>query len=416
MKVLKSCLIIFLCFIAMACSSDPEEPEVIDTTDDEVVVEEEMEEEEEDEEPESLTDGLTIIGLLRNQMTGLFEVDPQQHIVTNEFSLESIDVQNEVGIPQGDRPFYHISQDGIVFINDEINPNSGFREEFPYYKGFDGSLVNTYPSFTTANSLLSFGDFQGNIWGVYYDFETYNDIEDSYEYFVKIVDSNDFSERVLNLGRFNRNGTFQVKQSNRYVYVYYALDFQQGDDASLLVIDLNTLNVVSNQNDLVRNRFTLVNDENDNCYLFSSGLSYLFNVNSTSLQELNFSFDTAFLSNIFLSNEVDAIVQDNKLLAAAPGIQPGPQLFVPAVFDLNSGELTSYDFSQETIQLESDTFEWNPVHRAITFDSQEGYFYLGVSSSGLSPANASDAILVIDFEGNILEMAKVPISPIRIIR
>ena len=73
-----------------------------------------------------------------------------------------------------------------------VNPNTGFREEFPYYKNFTEGIVNNYTSFTTLNAIQSFGDYDGSIWGLYYDFETFDDADDSYEYFLKIVDSNDF--------------------------------------------------------------------------------------------------------------------------------------------------------------------------------------------------------------------------------
>ena len=406
-----------LLFLIFSCSKSTDETVPRPLPEGETVNEEEKKEEKENEdERTSLTEGLLVIGDTQDPISGTFLFEPFQYEITSVFSpAAAINLKEEVGIVDSDRPTYYASDEGIIFFNNETNPNTGFKDLFPYYKNFKNGITSGYAEFTTPQSLVSYGDFEGDVYGLHFDYLTL-ETDGSYEYFLKIIDSDDLSERKVNIGRYVANGFFRLKQLGNYLYIYHSKSLIGDGEATFIVIDLTNPDIINSLTNLPDERFELVKETSGNCYLFSADITYKYDTTSQTLIEQNVGGKTVFLSNIVTGEGVEPLVHNDILYYAVPGAQPGLQAFLPSTYNLVSGETKFIEIKEGTTQFEQDPFEWQPTYTALKYDIDNNFFYLGVRSAGFTPDATSYGVFVVDFEGTILEKVKVPIRPLKIVK
>ena len=397
-----------LTLITISCSSESSEPE--DAVKDEDPIEEVVDEPEEGLD-ESLIPDLLVLG--RNlEESGFLSNEIFQWEFTNSSEpIPPINLISELGIGDLSSLRSYFSEQGIVIFNTEDNPDTGFRDYFPYFKNFDTGAMIKFDDFVGVGSLLN-GWVQNNtIIGLYFDPFTYNEDDFTNEFLLKRIIAADQSEQTLGLGRYRAGETFDTARIGSTLYIYHRADLSGDLEATLFVVDLDNFEILDTIAGLPEARFNMINDLDKNCYLFSNDLILKYDLQSASLDPVQVPGSTVFLSMAYSGNEVQQLIFNDKCFFAALGAQPGPA-FTPAIYDLESGEVSFIDISTEITQFEGDEFPWDPTISVATMDLANNQLLMGVRSRGFPAELSSYAIFAVDFEGIVLEKKQIPLVPI----
>ncbi|SHK67041.1 hypothetical protein SAMN04488007_3592 [Maribacter aquivivus] len=321
---------------------------------------------------------------------------------------------SETGIDILDYRDYFANEYGITLRENNFNVDNSF-----YYKDFKTNQILKINMPHLLTNEWSYWHYERSFYFLYRDDSTYDSNDDSLEYKLKIINFETNQESELNVGRFlsAEYGKFQVELIGNIVYFLRLPDFFINEgEVSLVSINLDSLEIIENSSYFKSDRYNLITDSSKDCYLFGQDFNYKYNLNSNSFEELSIPGESNYLDPGFTNQRYDQIVVNNKVISYFAPPAPSAELALPVVLDLETGQVTIIQFSEEPTQFEDDEIgPWRPFIKCFSVDAKTETIIVGVENQ-LGAEFQSQGVFTVDFAGNILNKQKIPILPIQIIK